>query len=290
MEYEIKIDFYKDWTSHLRDVLEKAGYAPASDPEDVSIQYFNLLRRLVLAVPRTILIAKEFSCPTESQPGLDLVKEKIEQGIDLRPHLSGKLMNLDYDDDLLNDWDIYHLHLGTTLESDGFVNRTGPVLFVRFDQQNAYFINVMNHRPAPWSNQELLRIIHRNWPDSIKQFKAPFTSLNKPLTDKDIKAIRAAHSLYLIELEPGVVYMPPGLGLTTAGIGLEVVRASDRYADMMRTYEDVIKENIDELTDMIKAEGVESGKELSFRLKIEGKRVLAYEENHNVTVDLGELP
>ena len=65
-------------------------------------------------------------------------------------HLSRKIVDLDYDDDLLNDWDIYHLHLGTNLHIDGFVKRTGPMLFVRFNEQNAYFKNVMGH--GSWTN------------------------------------------------------------------------------------------------------------------------------------------
>lgn len=43
--------------------------------------------------------------------------------MNLQPHLSKKIVGLDYDDVLLNnDWDIYLLDLGTTVELDGFVN------------------------------------------------------------------------------------------------------------------------------------------------------------------------
>lgn len=288
MRYEIKMDFYRDWISHLRKFLEQAGYTPATDQKDVSLQYFNLVRRLVRPIPREVLISKEFKCPPKLQLGLDLVKEKVEQGIDLRPHLSRKIADLDYDDDLLNDWDIYHLHLGTTLDVDGFAKRTGPVLFARFDEQNAYFINVMGH--GSWTNQEMIRIIHRNWSESIKRFRLKeVTGLSKPVTNKDIKAFRAAHVVSFIEPESGVVYVPPGMGLTTSGIGLEVVRASDYYASLIRTYEDTIKENIDDLEEKVKDEGVELSKKLSFILKIEAKNVVAYEENHNIRVDLGEL-
>lgn len=288
MEYKIKMDFYRDWISHLRKVLAQAGYTPATDPEDISMQYFNLLRRLIPPVPRKVLVAKEFTCPPELQSGLNLVREKIQQGIDLRPHLSKKIVDLDYDDDLLNDWGIHHLHLGTTLDADGFVKRTGPLLFVRFDELNAFFINVMGH--GSWTNQDMIRIIHRNWPESIERFRIKgFAGLSKSITDKDIKEFRAGHVISFIEPEPGVIYAPPGMGITTAGTGVKVVLASDHYARIMRKYEDVIRDNIDELADKIKAEGVDLGKELSFILKIEGKNVLAYEEKHNVTIDLGEL-
>ncbi|WP_197414478.1 hypothetical protein [Bacillus sp. FJAT-29937] len=289
MEYEFEMDFYSDWISHLRNFLNQFGYIPATEEKDVSLQYFNLVRRLVRPIPRKILIAKEFKCPASLQLGLEIVKEKIEKGIDLRPHLSRRISDLNYDDDLLNDWDIYHLHLSTALDTDGFMKRTGPVLFVRFDEDNAYFINVLGH--GNWTNQEMIRIIHRNWPKSIERFRIQgLVGLEKPVTDEDIKSFRSAHVNSFIEPEPGVIYGPPGMGLTTGGIGFEVVRASEVYAMIMRDYETIIKENIDEIEKKAKDEGRELGKRLSFILKVEETNVFAYEENHSIRVDLGEIP
>ena len=56
--------------------MNQAGYIPATNHEDVSMQYFNLLRRLVPVVPRKALIAKEFNCPPELESGLNLVKRR----------------------------------------------------------------------------------------------------------------------------------------------------------------------------------------------------------------------
>lgn len=288
MGYEINMDFYKDWIDHLRKGLKEAGNTPVEDPEEVSIQYFNFLRRLIPVRPRKVYIAKEFMCPSELQLGLDLIINNIEQGVDLGPYLSKKIADLDYDDDLLNDWGVHHLHLGTNLESNGFVKRTGPVLFARFDEQNAYLINVWSH--GNWTNQEMIRIIHNNWPGSIERYRLKdVTGLNYSVTDRDIKLARKAHSMLLIEPEPGVFYAPPGMGLTSAGTGIEVIRVSDYYADLMTTYEDVIRDNIAELIEMVKAEGGNSGEKLSFVLKIKDRKIFAYEVNYDFSVELGEL-
>lgn len=288
MGYEINMDFYKDWIGFLRKSLIEVGYSPSKNQEDVSIQYFNLLRRMIPVRPRKVHIAKEFTCPPELQLVLDLIIEKVKQGVDLGPYLSKRIVDLDYDDDLLNDWDIYHLHLGTNLDSNGFVNRTGPVLFARFDEQNAYLINVWSH--GNWTNQDMIRIIHNNWPESIEDYRLKeVTRLNQSVTDRDIQIARKAHSMLLIELEPGIVYAPPGMGLTSAGTGIEVVRVSDYYADLMRTYEDVIRDNIAELIEMVKAEGGNPGDKLSFVLKIEVRKIFVYEMNYGFTIELGEL-
>lgn len=278
MEYEVKMNFYRDWIFYLKGEgeLERAGYSPAENPDDISIQYFNLVRRLIPAVPRNVLIAKKFKCPSEVRLGFNLVKDKVKKGVDLRPHLSTRILDLDYDDDLLNDWGIHHLHLGTSKmkHNPSFFNRTGPVLLVRFDEQNAYFISIMEH--GNWTNQDMIRIIHHNWAESIKQFKVnDAIGLNKPVTDRDIKSFRKSHVFSFIEPEPGVIYAPPGMGLTSSGVGLEVVRSSDHYANLMKTYEDVIRENIDEITENIKDD---TGK-LFFTMRINKKNVYAFEKN-----------
>lgn len=293
MEYEIKMDFYGDWISFLKNQLQNAGYKinTNASQEDISIQYFNLLKRRVTPVLRSVLISNEFKCPSKCKAGLEIVKEKIEKGQDITPFLSTGLKKMEYDDGLLNDWGIHHLHLGTTMRNDGFVQRTGPVLFVRFDEEYAYFINVMDHGRGhePWFKQELVRIIHRNWPKSIEQFRLKeVLGLSNPITDKDIKTLRG-HTLTFIEPEKGVVYMPPGMGCATSGTSIEVVMVSDDYAIRMRNYEEVIRENIDEIVGDIKKHGINPKQELSFSLKIDRNIVYAYENNLNVNVNLGEL-
>jgi hypothetical protein len=47
---------------------------------------------------------------------------------------------------MLNDWGIHHLHLGTKISKNtGFVERTGPLLFVKFEKNVAYFIGVKRY-------------------------------------------------------------------------------------------------------------------------------------------------
>ena len=85
---------------------------------------------IVDTVPRKIIKADEFtSPPPELVDGFNILIDKIKEGIDITPHLSKKLTDLNYDDPLLNDWGIYHLHLGTEFDKRGFVNRTGPPLY-----------------------------------------------------------------------------------------------------------------------------------------------------------------
>ncbi|ADC49267.1 hypothetical protein BpOF4_06025 [Alkalihalophilus pseudofirmus OF4] len=206
--YDVKIDFYNDWIQHLKRSLISLGYEPPESPKEISFQYFNFLRRIVPPIPRKVLLSREFTFRNDMREGLELIIEKVEKGIDLGPHLSSNIFDVEYNDDLLNDWGIYHLHLGTKIrKKDGLIERTGPLLFVRFDNQFAYFINIMNH--GSWTNQDMVRIIHKNWPSSIKSFRLKeISGVHPRLTNKDIYKLRRGGANSVIEIEDGVVYAP----------------------------------------------------------------------------------
>ena len=244
----LTIDFVGDATAILLARLVALGYQlPAVlSEQSVRMRYFNVQHRLIPRRPRSILRAAGFACPPEVQAGLTLLERKVAQGDDLRPHLSRGLLDAGYSDALLNDWGIYHFHLGTTLDQQGFIARTKPVLFARIEADTAYFIDVRLHGrnvPAPWSSLELLRCLHANWPATIEPFRAQgvvglaYAPGEGPPTDEQIAQLRNAGVNVLHELAPGAVYAPPGYGYATDGTSVRVVQENDRFVDGVRGLE-----------------------------------------------------
>ena len=264
-------------------------------PEELCHRYLNLRRRLVSPGPRTVLLAHEFTCPPDLAGDFELVRRKIEVGEDLRPHLSRGFMNLDSHDMLLNDWGIHHLHLGTEMEPDGFVTRTGPVLFVRFAATAAYLLSVHEH--GSWARQDFVRVLHRNWPDSISMWRLRgVLGLATEVTDEDISKLRsikipgekkkrAAVSTF-VEVEPGVVYAPIGGGYSTAQTSIVVVRDCDRLLDALQGYEDAVRDRIPAFLNEAQSQGLPIGDELSFKLRKVGNHVVAIEENTKAVLSL----
>lgn len=159
---DIAIDFLGDWADIQRRALRSEGYTPSSDNQQVSFQFFNMIKRLIEPRPRVVHEAKGIVCPPDLESAYTKIKAKISRGENLRPHLSRTLTDLDFDDMLVNDWGIYHLHLSTTVESNGFVARTGPVLFARFEKDDAYLVTIQTHgkgSPNVWTNQDMLKTI-----------------------------------------------------------------------------------------------------------------------------------
>jgi hypothetical protein len=299
---QVKMDFIGDYAGNLRAQLEARGYAvPVElEPERVCRLYLNFLRRRVPPVPRNVFVASEFSCPQDHQAGLNVVRAKIESGQDLTPHLSRGLKTLEYHDMLLNDWDIHHLHLGTKLKPDGYVSPTKFVLFVRFSTTSAYLIAVLPHGrgvqpPNPWARQELLRIIHRNWPESIAIFRCNGVRLVEAPTDEQIHQARhikiegekrEAALTYFVEVDD-VVYAPIGGGSASSQMSCDVVTECDRIFDALQEYEDFVRQSVSGIVAEAKARGLTVGDELLFKLRRwSGNSVVAVEESTKAVLRL----
>lgn len=212
---------------------------------------------------------------------------RIQNGEDIKPYLSKKISDLDYNDPLLNDWGIHHLHLGLSIDESDFIERTGPVLFVRFDIKKAYFINIMPH--GSWAKHELIKIIHNNWPETIEKFRIKAIYSEKKYTDSEISILRKAGVYTLIEVDQGILYAPIGGGLNTATISTEVVTSCDYYAKKVREFESFVVSNIDSILLKANIENIKSSTKLDISLMIVGKKVFALENNFKFAFEIGTL-
>ena len=195
--------------------------------------FFNLFRRLIEPRPRAVHVAPTLICPAELEAGFVNVKKKISEGTDLRPHLSTALAKLDYNDSLLNDWGLHHLHLGTRPLKNGFVQRTGPLLFARFEPDNAYLLAVAAH--GAWTNADFIDCLHAYWPEVVRRWRRP--NLSSRITEAQRKALRAKHANATVAARDGTVYLPPGGGMMTSGLALEVLTTADRTRMTLERWE-----------------------------------------------------
>lgn len=265
---KIHIDFIKDIKAIMRKEMLDFGFKKADiDDEKIHFQYINFQRRLIVQKNWDIFYSKEFNCPNEYKVGLQLLLDKIEKRFDITPHLSRRIKWANFDDDLLNEWNIYHLHLGTNLEDDGFIERTKYVLYLYKDKNQLYLIDILDHQN--FNNQNLVTIIHNNWPQLIEGYLLKeAVRLEKPITNDDIKQMRKAHVLAFIEPVPGKVYMPMGMGNTTSGLGIEVVRQADAFMSYFKGLERVALDLLNQL--ISKSVNLKARREILARLDVEG--------------------
>lgn len=213
------------------------------------------------------MAAKELTCPAPEQAGFDALRKKVEEGADINPHLSRKNQNdPDYDDGLLNDWGIHHLHLGISASPGGPVPRTGPLLFARVTETHLYAINVLAH--GAWTNKHLIEVINSNWPETLAPYKLKgAVALETVVSDEQHKDLRDSGVTTMLQLSDGSVLMGPGGGLMTSGIGLRVVMQSDLHAKWARAWEKWVRDNASELLASVKNAGFDPGPNPTFKLQ-----------------------
>ena len=88
----------------------------------------------------------------EKKEYIDRLCKKAESGEDLSPHSSTLISNVEGKDDMLADWGIYHLHPGhgsKVPRSEGFVSRSGELIFVYPHGDDLYLLDVLDHGACP---------------------------------------------------------------------------------------------------------------------------------------------
>lgn len=283
-DYKIsEIDFYNDWIEQLRQRLLKQGYnvAKSTDGFEVCKQYFGLLHRMISSRPRKIAISKELVCPPEVQSGFEIFKKKVEGGDDLNPHLNKGSRKLDFNDGLLNEWGIYHFHLDTVIMPDGFIKRTGPVLFAKVTSDVFYCIAIMEHgrsNPEVWSEQDMIEIVHNNWPDIIEQYKTDFLTMDK--TDRATRHnLRKSRVNSFVEVNDRTIYSLPGGGSMLDGTNAKVIMTHDHNAYILSQQEQRIRDNIANIASEIHASTGYDGNEFTFQLVLSDNEFFVEERN-----------
>ena len=281
----VEIDLHGDLVAFFRSELTRLGCVGSneSDDKDVPIIYFEFVRRLVSPIPRKIHRAKGFSCPNEFHNSLVEIERKLQFGENIVPYLSKRITDIHYNDGLLNDWGIHHLHLGDKLESGGFINRTGSLLYCRFERDHVYFVDILPH--GNWTTQTLLTALHENWPEQIAHNRI-YGARGARLSDQEIKQLRSINCNYLLELADGTTYAPPGGGIVGSGCNVLSVVAADQSEEMVRFEEDLIVTNIDNIADEALSKGRVIPDPARFELHLLDGRFYAMERDSKIAVCL----
>lgn len=201
---------------------------------DLLERYISLARRqFSFQKPKNVFISKELQekitndilskdvCST-----IDKIKIELETGIDISSRLSKLIKKFDYDDKMLNDWNIYHFHLSDIDDiKSGFKKRTGELLFVYvpFNSDNVYFLDVSKEHKdkTTFCNLNLLDLINKNWSELLASFTLPDGMKPYPYsikTNEEYLNLREANINTIIPLNNTDKYiLSPGFGQTAAG-------------------------------------------------------------------------
>jgi hypothetical protein len=250
----VKMSFFDDVAQIAAKRLRAEGYAVSSSDssEELLHKYVNALRRRITRRSRAVYIAREFRCPPKHQAAFAEIRRKAEAGEDLVPHQSRKVLKPDYNDALLNDWDIHHLHLSTKVDPRriGLLEGTSEVLFVRITANAMYCLTIMGH--GEWEDKTLIEILHKNWPETLTAIKGV---RGENLNKEEIRNLRNAHVNVAIEMDDGTVYGIVGGGSAASGLNIEVVRKVDQLRALCGNLEEQIRDRITSAVDIERGKG-----------------------------------
>lgn len=269
----IKIDLYSDWIEILRGLLHAGGFKtnPKDTQFEVAVKYFNLKLREITAQPRKVHKAKAFSYDPKYQKAIDEIERKAATGKSLMPHLSKFFLDLNYNDSLLNDWGLHHLHLSTKISPTGFTERTGPLLFAHVQPGAFYMVAVLPH--GSWTNRQLLEEMLKNWPQLLVQYELKgIAGVEHDITEKEHAQLRKGHVQAILQLSDKKVYTSIGGGVATNGTNIRVVMEHDRWAEYIWDIEKAVKANLNTWHDSLPPDR-KFANPPTFRLILDGKNI-----------------
>jgi hypothetical protein len=264
-----------DFDRDIRDyVLATLPYDPSKRPEleakssaDLLITFLNWFYRLIPAAPRQVHQSKTLqrnSLLGTNKADFDQLVAKITAGQDLTPHLSTRVRN-GYDtpslanyakrvdlDLMLAEWHVHHLHLSHKLRGDGFVERTGPLLFAVFTAADAFLIDIFRH--GDWTKEAIAHILIDEWPQFGFVHEAKdIVGLERHVTEAERAELRASGISSPFIEHRGKFYMVGFGGVTSAGTpvaatryAMFVMRAAKKFADHVAANPDFIPSTLRE--------------------------------------------
>jgi hypothetical protein len=303
------IDFERDLANIFAGQLAAAGYGPPTPPaadacdsdhhryrDDILYKWLHLCNRIPPPRPRRVHKSSEFrvssvSLAPELQKGLSLIEHKLAHGHTVHHHLSRRIGELNYHDLLLDDWDIHHLHLGTTVidrgKSKGLIEGTREVVYCIFKPDDVYLIQVMSHE---FYDPVLLEIINSNWPellsrlplyppvtpeggianstrDSVKAARAPRVPRGHPPYSSRSPLDDCPPLMVPVTLRDGTVLMPPGLGFATSGHSLSTRMAVIKWKRKLQQWEMYLREILQRIVECAQERGVAVPPRITFVLR-----------------------
>lgn len=282
----IEADFVTDIANTHRRKLLELGFSvdPAMSNKEVLIAFYNMELRSVAPRPRLVKRSHEFPCPDEHKDAVDRLEGIFTRGENVNPYLSKGLKVLGRPDQLMQHWSINHAHLGELKPGRQFSERTGPLLFFKAEQDTVYFIGVLNH--GCWGSQDLIEIVHRNWPEILAPYRASTISNLSPAwnDNKTRIELRRAGLELATQMADGTVYLMVGGGTNSAGGSARAIRQADYTMMRVRDFEQTVRERENQLREAAHRRGLTAEKVMKLRFQIASDLKAASAVDHKAGV------
>lgn len=216
---------------------------------DPLVRWLDFRLRYIDPRPRTILRSIDFDArvPPAALSALEAFIELAKSGKDLNPFQTKTIKRHDTSgtkrqlrtDGLWADWHLHHAHLTEVPLAAGaeFSERSEWLLFFLVLGDQLALIDVRSHNePDIFQAIDLVQKAIRSWPQFAEKFavQGVIGLAQAPTTDaKSVRDLRKGGVAQMLEID-GNVYMPPGLGVTSAATSTQVSLKRNRAKQLAR--------------------------------------------------------
>jgi len=138
--------------------------------EDSFNKWLHYQARKIPKISRDVLISSEVERHMRQYPAIGKIHSALKHGHDVEPWLSKSIRRCKSNirsDEMFNDWQISHFHLGNEVDRNSAIERTNYLLFVHITNCEATLLDVQPH--GAWTRKDLVRILDQTNPKvSIK--------------------------------------------------------------------------------------------------------------------------
>ncbi len=226
------------------------SYLKELKPHDLYFKYLSDSKRIPPANPRKVHLSKELKdnkLYKIYQNSIENIISNFEQGNTIRPFLNKDVKHIfkqncpkDY---LLNDWDLYHLHLGKLEKNAKFCTRTKDVLFCRITPTDVYLIQILNHSKSSFACRKLLTILRDNWIEQYNVHKLNgILSIEKEFSDCEYRELRETGITTILNID-GEYCFSPNMGIASSGDSSKDVQIAMRQLNTLNILQKHILDN-----------------------------------------------
>ena len=281
------MNFTSDLTDIIKQQFDKVGisYDNSLDVHDLTARYLEMLNRRVIPTPRKVHFSDEIHDslgklahePDEEQKGKALeawrtvfyIRYLLVEGENVTRFLSKGVNDSKSQDKMLWDFGMHHFHLDRTLEPSGdFVERSDYLLLAIITGADAYFVDVRPHRDPQrleWVRQDLLNIVHSNWPELIEANILRGIRGGGALTDEELKELRRKNINHAAEFGNDVIFSLGGGMMTDGSSTLCRLRAIKLFDEIER-HQSFFEGQPAELRSGLETKGIEIAGKMEFEL------------------------
>ena len=250
----------------------------------LTARYFEMCMRRIQPGPRRVHFSDEIhvslgelSCQGKDDTSawdprraVFRLRQLLIDGANVNGFLHRTIRRADGFDGLLWHYGMHHFHLGRETDKDGFVERSGYLLFAIVTPLDAYFVDVRRHpvrHSIGWVSQDLPRIVHSNWPKLIEKSVLNGVS-GVDLTDEQMRELRLKNCSYAMNID-GRAIAPLRHGTAGGSSMLCTMRAS-KLMNTLRYYAEVLRneEARNAVVQNMRARGIDVGSTLECELAL----------------------